>query len=156
MGCNIRQLLENRRRLGHHRGNSVIELAIVLTILLSLSFGTVEFGYYFYVKNTLIGAAREGAREAITPTSTNTTVTNAAKAVLTAAGMNSVNFTFTIRNSADTADVDVTTVAEGTAILVKVYGSWGTVGVHALSGPLGGIGSGKLVTGTAIMRKEAT
>src|SRR4051812_13398788 len=52
------------------RGNAVMEMALVLPILLALSFGTVEFGYFFYVKHTLQGAARDGARQAILPSAT--------------------------------------------------------------------------------------
>ena len=44
------------------RGASVLEMALVLPILLMLSFGVVDYGYYFYVKNTVQGAALAGAR----------------------------------------------------------------------------------------------
>ena len=59
------------------RGNAIIEAALVVPILLSLAFGTVEFGYYFFVRNNLQGAAREGARAAILASATNTDVTSA-------------------------------------------------------------------------------
>ena len=54
------------------KGNAVIEVALTLPVVLALSFGCVEFGYFFFVKNSVQGAAREGARTAITPTATNT------------------------------------------------------------------------------------
>jgi len=56
----FRRLLSRRRS-----GAEVLEAALVMPILLALAFGTVEFGYYFYVEHNLEGAAREGARAAI-------------------------------------------------------------------------------------------
>ena len=47
-------------------GSALLDAALVLPILLSLMFGTVEYGHFFYWKHTLQGAAREGARTAIT------------------------------------------------------------------------------------------
>lgn len=140
------------RRPPARRGNAVLELALTLGILLNLTFGTIEFGHYFYVKNTLQGASREGARASIPPGATNSDVTTAVTSALSAAGLNSNNFTVSIRNSSDTANLDVSTQAAGTAVLVKVSGTWGTVGLR----PLGLIGSAKTVVGTAVMRKEST
>jgi Flp pilus assembly protein TadG len=143
-----------RVRPGRHprRGNVTLELAISLGLLLSLTFGSIEFGYFFFVKNTLQGAAREGARVSVPPGATNAEVTAATTSCLTAAGFNVANFTIQIRNSTDTADVNVATLTEGTPVLVKVSGTWGTVGLR----PFGLISASKPVIGTAVMRKEAT
>jgi len=127
-----------------------MDAALVFPILLSLTFGTVEYGHYFYWKHTLQGAAREGARSAITPTAANSDVTAAVTAAMNAAGINAAQYTVKIRNSADSADVNVASVAAGTPILVKVYATWGTVGMR----PLGLIGAAKQVTGMTVMRKE--
>jgi len=74
----------NRRRAG----NAIVEAALVLPVLLSLTFGTVEYGYFFFVKQSVQGAAREGCRAGIVPTATNTNVTAAIAASLNAAGLN--------------------------------------------------------------------
>ena len=132
------------------RANATIELVLALGILLNLTFGTIEFGHFFFVKNTLQGAAREGSRAAISAAATNAEVTSAVNASLTAAGFNTANYTIAIRNSADTANVDVATQAAGSGILVKVSGTWGTVGIR----PLGLISATKTVRGAAVMRKE--
>lgn len=132
------------------RGNAVLELALTLGILLNLTFGTIEFGHFFFIRNTLQGAAREGARAAIPPGASNSDVTTAVNNSLTAAGLNTASFTIAIRNSADTANLDVSTQTAGTPILVKVTGTWGAVGLR----PLGLIDSAKAVKGTAVMRKE--
>ena len=139
-----------RRRRLRGLGNATIEMVLALGILLNLTFGTIEFGHFFFVKNTLQGAAREGARAAISAAATNTEVTTAVNASLTAAGFTTSNYTIAIRNSTDTADVNVATVTAGSSILVKVTGTWGTVGLR----PLGLISSTKVVKGTAVMRKE--
>ena len=133
-------------------GSATLELALTLGLLLSLTFGTVEFGHCYYVKNTLQGAAREGARASIVASATNTTVTTAVTTTMTAAGFTSDKYTVSIRNSADTADIDVATQTAGTAILVKVSATWGTIGIR----PYGLIATGKVIKGTAVMRKEST
>jgi len=137
-------------RLRRRFGNATIEMVLALGILLNLTFGTIEFGHFFFVKNTLQGAAREGARAAISAAATNAEVTTAVNASLNAAGFKTASYTIKIRNSADTADIDVATQAAGSGVLVKVTGSWGTVGLR----PLGLISSTKTVLGAAVMRKE--
>jgi Flp pilus assembly protein TadG len=149
IGKVISNCLPCRRR----RGSAVMEMALVGSILLGLTFGTVEFGYYFFVKNTLQGAAREGVRAGITPTGDNTAVTTAVVTYLYNAGLqtgsttlDSSKFTLTVTPSASTA-------ASGSAVKVQLQGTWGTLG----SGfrPMGIIGSAKNVTGVATMRKES-
>ena len=44
------------------RGQSLIEFAMVLPILLLLAMGTIEFGRAYYQYNTLSKSVREGAR----------------------------------------------------------------------------------------------
>ena len=132
------------------RGNAVLELALTLGILLNLTFGTIEFGHYFFIRNTLQGAAREGARAAIPPGASNSDVTASVNSSLTAAGLTVASFTTKVRNADDTADVNVATATAGTPILVKVTANWGNVGLR----PLGLIGTTKVVKGTAVMRKE--
>jgi Flp pilus assembly protein TadG len=142
----------SRNNVTRRGGNSIIELTLVLGLLLSLTFGAIEFGQWYSIKHTLQGAAREGARAAIPSGATNAVVTSAVTTSLQAAGLNTAQFTVAIRNGADTADVNVATQTAGTAILVKITGTWGTVGTR----PMGLIGAAKVVKGTAVMRKEAT
>lgn len=135
---------------GFRRGSAVLDAALVLPILLALTFGTVEYGHYFYWKHMLQGAAREGARSAITPSAVNADVITAVNTSMNAAGIAPARYTVRIRNSADTADLNVASVPAGTPILVKVYSTWGTVGMR----PLGLIGADKQVAGQTVMRKE--
>src|SRR5215213_7362650 len=78
-------------------GATILEMALTLGILLNLTFGTIEFGYFFFVKNTVQGAAREGARAAIPPGAANTDVTKAVNGALTAAGLKTSDFTTTVK-----------------------------------------------------------
>jgi len=49
----------------HKRGTSVVEMAIVLPLLLTLLFAIGEFGILFTQYQTLVNAAREGARTGV-------------------------------------------------------------------------------------------
>lgn len=132
------------RSFRRRRGGAVLETALVLGILLNLAFGTVEFGYFFFVKNSLQGAAREGGRAAIVASATNTDVTTAITNSLDSAGIPSSKYTVTLSPS------NIATAAAGTQVTVTIAASWGTVGVR----PLGLIGTTKQVIGTTVMRKE--
>ena len=126
------------------RGNAVLEAALVLPILLYLAFGTVEFGYFFYVKNNVQGAAREGVRAGIPPGATHADVTSAISSQMTAAGLQSSGYTVT------TTPSNVSGLSPGTTVTVNVQCTWGTVGLR----PLQLISTSKIVKGQAVMRKE--
>ena len=130
------------------RGASILEMALTLMVLLWLTFGTIEFGYFFFLKNTVQGAAREGARAAITPSGSNTDVTTAVNNALTAAGLRTADFTTTVKVNGTVANANTATA--GQSIEVSVQASWGTVGLR----PLGLIATTKNVRGVAAMRRE--
>ena len=136
--------VRRRRRLGA----TILELALTLAILLNLTFGTIEFGYFFFVKNTVQGAAREGARAAIPPNAANSDVTTAVNSVLSAAGLRTADFTTTVKVNGVVANAN--TALAGQQVEVSVTATWGTVGLR----PLGLIGSSKTVLGAATMRRE--
>jgi len=138
-----------QRQRQRQRGNAVLDMALVLPILLALAFGTVEFGYYFYVKHNVQAAAREGARAAIVPSAVAGDVTTAVQNVMTAAGLGSSGYTTSVTDVNGNA-INLSTATAGTAIKVTVQCTWGNVGVR----PLGVISSTKIVTGNTVMRKE--
>ena len=49
------------------RGTEVLELALLLLPLLWMTFGAIDFGYYFYLKHNVEAAASAGARAGIVP-----------------------------------------------------------------------------------------
>lgn len=141
-----------RRPTPARRGGAVMEMGICFSMLMALSFGAVEFGDAYFKKNTMQGAAREGARLAITSSATTTTVQNAVKAVMDAAGISGLGTKYTVTiTDTNNATVDPSTAVAGTAIKVTVSADWGQVGMR----PLGILSSTKKITGTAVMRKES-
>jgi Flp pilus assembly protein TadG len=58
------KVLRSHRFLRHEDGNVIIETAIMISILLVLIFGILDFGRAMYVENQLVSAARESARGA--------------------------------------------------------------------------------------------
>ena len=134
----------------HIRGASVLEMALVLPILLMLSFGIVDYGYFFYVKNTVQGAAQAGARAAIPSAATNSSVTTVVSNMMTAAGLQNSSYTVTLNPT------DVSTAAAGSAVSVTVSVTWSNVGLHALPTAMGGISNSKQIVGTAVMIKESS
>jgi Flp pilus assembly protein TadG len=129
-----------------NRGNVILEAALVLPILLLLAFGVIEFGYYFYAKNNIQGAAREGARAAITAGATNADVNAAVATTMSNSGLNASGYTVT------TTPTNISTATAGTQIQVTVQCTWGTVGGGAR--PMRLMSTNKLVRASATMRKE--
>jgi hypothetical protein len=66
------------------RGGAMVEMLICMPLLLMLSFGAAEYGDYFFVKNAIVSAARDGARAAIPSAATQANVTTAVTNSLTA------------------------------------------------------------------------
>jgi Flp pilus assembly protein TadG len=126
------------------RGAVLLEAALVLPILLALTFGVIEFGHYFFIEHNLKGAAQAGARAGIPYGADNAAANAAIGRMMTAAGLQNSNYTVTI------TPADVSTAPAGTDVSVTIQCSWGTVGVR----PLGLISASKNVRGVAVMRKE--
>jgi Flp pilus assembly protein TadG len=149
-----------RRNLSQARkrawGGAVLEAAIVLVTLCVLTFGMAEYSYFFFVKHTLEGAAREGARNAITPTASFAGATAAADNAITAAGLNTSQVTIAFKDLTSGATLNASSFSPpaGDPIQVTVTASWSVVGVHPLGNLPGAIPMNKQVIGTCVMRKE--
>lgn len=140
------------RRSTARGGTSLLEMSLVLTTLIMLTFGVIDYGYYIYLKNTFQGAAQAGARAAVPFAATNASVTGASGVVtnmLTAAGIPSTSYTVTLSPS------NISGISAGTQITVSISASWGTVGTHMLGTAFGGISNSKQVTASAVMQKES-
>ena len=139
-------------------GNAILDMAFVLPILIGLTFGAVEYGYALYLKHSLQSAAREGARAAIVSGATATNVQDAVDSSMLAAGFAQSKYTRppTIEYSTNgtTWSTSWASAVAGNSIRVSVTTTWGTAGVHVLPTYLGGIGDGKVLTGSTTMRKE--
>jgi Flp pilus assembly protein TadG len=137
------------RRRGNRRGGAILEMAITLALLLNLTFGMVEFGYYMYVKNAFANAAREGARAGMVPGATNSNVTTAVTNALTACKFPTSSYTTAI---SDGGSNDVSQDTQGTAITITVSATWGTIGAGYR--PLSLISSSKTLSAACVMSKE--
>lgn len=140
----------NAARRGNRRGGAILEMSLTLALLLNLTFGMVEFGYYFYVKNSFANAAREGARAGIVPGATNSSVTTAVTNALTACHFPTSSYTTGITDSSGNNDVSLDT--EGTTVTVTVSATWGTIGAGYR--PLNLISSTKTVSAPVTMGHE--
>jgi len=67
--------MSNRRRafFRNQDGSVILETALMVTVLLLLMFGMVDFGRVMYTSNSLISAARDGARIGAVQSTVSTT-----------------------------------------------------------------------------------
>lgn len=147
--------LRSRRRFG----GAVLETVLILPVLLYLAFGIVEFGYYFFVKHSLEGSARDGCRAFIASGATPTDISNAVSQSMSASNLSGSGYTIlttdTPAGGGGTFTVtsgNYASCVAGDTITVTVTCTWGTAG----SGyrPWGLIATSKPVVGAAVMRKE--
>jgi Flp pilus assembly protein TadG len=108
----------------HHqsdeRGAAAVEMAIVLPILILLVFGIIQWSIYFNRLQGLQAAAREGARVAALPQSTQTDVKNKVTAALDGVLPSGANPTITVSPStSNPCDLQPT----GTSVTVTVQAS---------------------------------
>jgi len=146
---NSKKHLARHQRSPRH-GVAIVEITAMAVMLSTLAFGTVEFGDYFYVRNILEQAAREGARAAVPPNALDSQVTTAINGALANAGFSTHNITISVTNSSGQS-TSVAAVAVGAPIQVSVSGPWSSVGNGFR--PLGLIGNNKQVSGICIMHK---
>ena len=64
------------------RGAALVEMALTLPLMLLVSIGIVEFGRAYQTWQVLTNAAREGARVAVLPGTSDTSVSDRVKAYL--------------------------------------------------------------------------
>jgi Flp pilus assembly protein TadG len=144
-----------------HNGAALVELALTLGILFSICYGSIECGYFFFVKNTMEGAAREGCRAGIVAGATDASVTSEVVTYMQQAGLvpngtsaSGSGGTFTVGNYTVVISPDITSGAAtiGNNLQVTITATWGTVGSGMR--PLGVISASKVISTVAVMRKE--
>src|SRR5580704_3520897 len=118
-GMVIKMSFRNRKTKSSGQwGGSVLELALLLPALFMLSFGLVDYSYYFYLKSSFQAAASAAARAAIPSSATNTTVTNIVSNMMTASGIPSTNYTLSLSPS------NIGTATQGTTLTVTISTTW--------------------------------
>lgn len=91
------------------RGALLVEAAIVLPLLLMLTFGLLEYGWLFLKAEQVANAARHGARKAIVADATEEEVKTAIATLMTNAGLTSY-----------TPEISSLTVEKGEIVTVTV------------------------------------
>jgi len=156
--CKNAEVTCRRSRRGW-RGRSAaetLELALALPLLLVIAFGTIEFGYWFYLEHNFQSAAREGARAAIVSSLNNFAQRQAAAEEAAHSIMADLKI--------DQSDYEVSTESpDGIYLTVKVKADWSKVGVetglfmnlHGSSDSTELVDDGNKIVGTATMRIES-
>jgi Flp pilus assembly protein TadG len=118
-----------------NRGQSVIEFALVLPLLLLVVFGITEFSRAWMTVNILTQAAREGARLAVVTAPDETRVTARVNEVCNAAGVTPSGITLVPPSPSDTERrVTVTVRADFHVIPGTILGRFnGTIPLSATS-----------------------
>lgn len=137
-------------------GNALIETVLVLSlVLLPLTFWTIDFTYYFFVRSNVEAAAREGARAAIVDGATVANIDAAITQAMNAAGLSQAksHWTRTLKNATTGTTISsLSSVASGQLVEVQVNCTWGNVQLTPTY--LNLIGGNSLVSGQTVMRKE--
>ena len=149
-----------------HNGAAIVELALTLSILFSICYGIIAFGYYFFVKNTMENSVREGCRAGIVAGATIGGCNSIIESQLQNAGLVPNGTTasgsgpYTIGNYSitytdSTTNTTVSSLASmtvGDSLTCAATASWGTVG--ASFSYEGIIASSKTISTSCSMRKE--
>ncbi len=134
---------------------------MTLGILFSICYGSIECGCFFFVKNTMEGASREGCRAGIVAGALDSDVNSKISNYLQQAGLvpngtsaSGSGGTYTIGNYTVVISPDITSGAAtiGNNLQVTVSATWGTVGSGMR--PLGVISAAKSISTMSVMRKE--
>lgn len=120
----------NRIRPNDERGAAAVEFAIVLPLLVLLVFGIIQFSIYFNRLQGLQAAAREGARVAALPQSSQSDVTKKVTSALDGILPSGTTPTITISPSSSNpcdlqpAGTSVTVTVKATSTLdIPLWGS---------------------------------
>lgn len=101
-------------------GAAAVEMAVVLPVLVSLIFGSIEFGRAMMVSNLLTSAAREGCRTGVLPNANNTEVIAAVNNQLSGGGLNTAAATITIRVNNNVANVSTAVTGDRISVTVSM------------------------------------
>ena len=109
------------------RGGTLVETAIVLNIVLMLMFAVMDYGKLVMTTQLLNNAAREGARQAVTSTSTMTTAQIQATVTNYLAGQNLSNMNIQVYQCDPTTGNNLgawTNTTLGGSIAVQISGNY--------------------------------
>jgi len=108
-------VIVGKRKESRSRGAAAVEAALVLPILLLVTFGAIKYGWLFLRAQQITNAARYGARVAIRADAGEDEVRTAIANLMTAAGMGASGYGVTI-----TYEDGVVEVGKGITVEVSV------------------------------------
>jgi Flp pilus assembly protein TadG len=116
------QLSGKKRTLCRSRRAAVaVEMAIVTPLLLTLVFGIIEYGWVFTIKQALVHAAREGARTACLPGSTDNDINTRIATYLAPLGLTTYHVEFTHATEDQPTETVHVTIPYSDVTLVGCY-----------------------------------
>jgi Flp pilus assembly protein TadG len=143
-----------RRLLSGDRGTALIETAMTLPLLLLVSVGIFEFGRAFQTWQVLTNAAREGARLAVMPSSTDAAVKARVQSYLTSGQL--TNTPGIVLNPASTVDIGGGATASSSLVTVTYPFQFMVLQpVASLVVPGATVGGAFTLTASAEMRNES-
>lgn len=103
--------------------SATVEMAVVTPLLLTMLFGIIEYGWVFSVKQGLVTAAREGARTAALPGSTDEDIEQRVSEYLNPLGLTTYTVALSRATPSDpTETVDITIPYSDVSLLGNFFG----------------------------------
>ncbi len=96
------------------RGVTTVEAALILPLLLTMTFAVCEYGWMLMKSQQVANAARQGARIAAIADGTNESAITAINALMTSAGLDGSGYTVTVTPG------DVSALEAGETLSVQV------------------------------------
>jgi Flp pilus assembly protein TadG len=100
---------------------AAVEMAVVTPLLLTMLFGIIEYGWVFTVRQGLTNAAREGARVAALPGSTDEDIQSRVADFLAPLGVTTYNLAMTHSTPTDATETVTVTVPYADVTLIGCY-----------------------------------
>jgi Flp pilus assembly protein TadG len=98
----------------NRRGTALVEMALALLLLMLLTLGAVEYGWFFLKQQQITNTARQAARVACTADATNATVKATVDSLMSSYGMGATGY------AQPYSPTDVSSAARGTSVSVTV------------------------------------
>ena len=104
--------MRNEKRLSRYvrRAAAAVEMAVVAPLLLMMICGTIEFGWVFWIQETLTNATREGCRVAVLPGSTDTDIRNRFNTAVAPTGLSITSAMLTLTHATTGNPVETVSV----------------------------------------------
>jgi Flp pilus assembly protein TadG len=107
-----------KAKRARHRGLATVEAALILPILLILTFGMIEYSWMFLKDQNITNTARAGARIGATADGTNAQITAQITSLMTSYNLQNSGYTTTIRVNGAAGDAG--TAVKGAMVEVEI------------------------------------